>query len=649
MKIPGVRSAILRRTKKSRQPRREEAFKSTEVREVYQVSKPKTIRQFANNSNNGTGAPRVETIVGGEYLVDAILDAGSHCSILSLGLAKELGVEIKEDKSISGSRMADGNMVRTISEVKDLLVAVQGVLVKISFAVFERPPYDVLLGSDCMKLLGIAADYSTSHFCIRTNNGLCPLEVSFDTHQLRRQRLQSEDEYLSEYNTEYTTEEESSSDESHTELIKESYLVIPCTNEVEEDNIKPTSHETKVQILQERVQDCVDLDENQKERLLGKAIIQATQLKYPDPNAQYKIYCDASDVGIGAVLAQWDEEEMIERPVCFLSRKLTHTEMNYPTVEKECLALVFALQRLRRYVPDKDLVIMTDSTAVKYLFTKSNPRSRLQRWIVSVQEFQFKVNHLHGKNNVAADVLSRYPPNNLETEEEISPDIYLFDTWILDKMGEDYEPHLIRRIKTLTDYTRGEQPTPGDKGINARFRLGKDQSLFRRVGDRYLKIPKFSERDKVLKDVHDGHGHFGQEATWQRLYESYWWPDAYRSVKDYVKTCENCQLHSYLPNKIEAKGTVPIKTLFERFANDYVGPFPTSNRKNQYIITAIEYYTGWPIAKAVRRADSDTTVKFFYEEIFCNFGPRTKLLSDNGTHFSSEEVEKFVKFVNTTH
>lgn len=137
---------------------------------------------------------------------------------------------------------------------------------------------------------------------------------------------------------------------------------------------------------------------------------------------------------------QYDEIRKEDRPVCSLSRKLTASEMRYPTVEKECLALVFLLSRLRRYVLDKELEIYTDSTAVRYLFTKSDPGSRLQRWIVAVQEFKFQIYHIAGKTNIVADVLSRYPPTALQPKDMESPDQCLMDSWLIEPLAEeDYE------------------------------------------------------------------------------------------------------------------------------------------------------------------------------------------------------------------
>lgn len=114
------------------------------------------------------------------------------------------------------------------------------------------------------------------------------------------------------------------------------------------------------------------------------------------------------------------------------------------------------------------------------------------------------------------------------------------------------------------------------------------------------------------------------------------------SPVNHVKFARICQTNSQMMEPCL------FKKLFERPAVDYIGPFPISENKNRYVIMAAEYYTCWPIAKAVRTADFDTTIKFLYEDLFCQFGP-FKVLTDNGSHFASEEVEKFVRYVNVKH
>lgn len=104
---------------------------------------------------------------------------------------------------------------------------------------------------------------------------------------------------------------------------------------------------------------------------LKAEMVNAVELKYPDPYARYKLFTDASDIGLGAVLTQYDEELNEERPICFLLRKLVPAEVNYPTVEKELLAVVYALKKLRKYLLDKEFDLYTDNTTVRYLFKKN--------------------------------------------------------------------------------------------------------------------------------------------------------------------------------------------------------------------------------------------------------------------------------------
>lgn len=162
-------------------------------------------------------------------------------------------------------------------------------------------------------------------------------------------------------------------------------------------------------------------------------------------------------------------------------------------------------------------------------------------------------------------------------------------------------------------------------------------------------VPTINERSNIIASVHNGHGHFGQEATWSRLYQHYWWPTAYDEIKEFVKTCHECQIFANVPNKVALHGNVPVHHLFERFAIDYVGPFPETKSKNRYIILAVECYSRWPVTKAVKQADTNTTVNFMYNEIFTVFGPSRFLLSDNGLHFTGNEVEEFIKHIKVKH
>ena len=121
-------------------------------------------------------------------------------------------------------------------------------------------------------------------------------------------------------------------------------------------------------------------------------------LAYPNPKMAYKLYTDASDIVLGAVLTQ-DDENGNERPICFLSRKLQDTEKKYNIAERELLAIVFVYKKCRKYLYDKEFTLFTDSSAIRYAFTKTQPNIRLHNWILAIQEYPCAtVKHLRGKS-----------------------------------------------------------------------------------------------------------------------------------------------------------------------------------------------------------------------------------------------------------
>nr|GEU65077.1 reverse transcriptase domain-containing protein [Tanacetum cinerariifolium] len=115
--------------------------------------------------------------------------------------------------------------------------------------------------------------------------------------------------------------------------------------------------------------------------------------------------CDASDFAVGAVLGQRIEKHF--RPIHYVSKIMTEAESNYTTTEKEMLAVVYAFEKFRSYLIMNKSIVYTDHSALKYLFSKKDAKARLQRWILLLQEFDFKVVDTKGAENYAADHLSR--------------------------------------------------------------------------------------------------------------------------------------------------------------------------------------------------------------------------------------------------
>lgn len=128
-------------------------------------------------------------------------------------------------------------------------------------------------------------------------------------------------------------------------------------------------------------------------------------LQSPDFDLPFVVQTDASGVGLGAVLLQGVGDDC--RPVQYISRKLYPRETRYSTVEKECLAVKWALDTLRYYLVGKDFTLETDHRALQWLHTMKDSNARVTRWLMAMQPYRFTVRYRPGKTNVTSDFLSR--------------------------------------------------------------------------------------------------------------------------------------------------------------------------------------------------------------------------------------------------
>ena len=149
--------------------------------------------------------------------------------------------------------------------------------------------------------------------------------------------------------------------------------------------------------------ECNSSFEFVKSMLANEPILMA-----PDFSKPFKLAVDASDIGIGSVLIQEDDQS-IDHPICYFSKKLNKHQLNYSTIEKECLALVLSLQHFEVYlsITVKPTVVYTDHNPLVFLHRMRNQNRRLQRWSLILQEFNIEIRHIKGKDNFIADALSR--------------------------------------------------------------------------------------------------------------------------------------------------------------------------------------------------------------------------------------------------
>ena len=152
---------------------------------------------------------------------------------------------------------------------------------------------------------------------------------------------------------------------------------------------------------------------------LQQRICSAPVLAYPNFDKPFVLQTDASDVGLGVVLAQHDGNGG-GRVIAYASYTLSQRERNYSTMEKEALAVVTAMKHFRVYLLGRKFHVITDNSALRWLHSLE-PKGRTACWIMDLQEFDFELRHRPGSSNQNADALSRLNHNKtLEVAGSIS-------------------------------------------------------------------------------------------------------------------------------------------------------------------------------------------------------------------------------------
>ncbi|CAM4532478.1 unnamed protein product [Lepidochelys kempii] len=141
-------------------------------------------------------------------------------------------------------------------------------------------------------------------------------------------------------------------------------------------------------------------------RALKEALVSGPVLANPDFDKPFVVFTDASDTGLGAVLMQEDEKGE-RHPIMYLSKKLLPREQHYAAIEKECLAMVWALKKLEPYLFGRHFTVYTDPSPLTWLHQMKGANAKLLRWSLLLQDYDMDVVHVKGSANLIADALSR--------------------------------------------------------------------------------------------------------------------------------------------------------------------------------------------------------------------------------------------------
>ena len=127
--------------------------------------------------------------------------------------------------------------------------------------------------------------------------------------------------------------------------------------------------------------------------LLKNNLTSESVLGFYDPNKSVELITDASDFAIAGILLQADKNNF-KRPIVYISRSLTDRESKYSVMEKEALALVWAIEKLHVYLYGKHFNATVDHKPLKFIFNPASKlNARIARWQIKLQSYDFTVNY----------------------------------------------------------------------------------------------------------------------------------------------------------------------------------------------------------------------------------------------------------------
>uniref|UniRef100_A0AB38Z2N7 RNA-directed DNA polymerase n=1 Tax=Chalana errantivirus TaxID=3078400 RepID=A0AB38Z2N7_9VIRU len=319
-------------------------------------------------------------------------------------------------------------------------------------------------------------------------------------------------------------------------------------------------------------------------------------LAFPDFKKPFILTTDASNTALGAVLAQQFPEG--ERPITFISRTLSETEENYATNEKELLAIVWALDKLRNFIYGAKIKIYTDHLPLTFAMSPKNNNAKLKRWKAFIEEHDHELIYKPGKANVVADALSRVQINSMTPTQHTGEDddssyipsteapINVFRNQLIFKIGnctsyefvvpfEKYSKHIFTAAEYDKEFLRDKMkrylaPNVINGIMTTEPVMAIIQEIYKEMYNRKTMKIRYSQTEVIdlieeedrIEEINKLHkfAHRNANENAKQMIKKYYFPKFKKTIKDIVATCDTCKEEKYERNPqkfLETKTPVP--------------------------------------------------------------------------------------------
>lgn len=429
-------------------------------------------------------------------------------------------------------------------------------------------------------------------------------------------------------------------------------------------------------------------------------------LQYPDFTKDFILTTDASNVALGAILSQGTIGA--DKPVCYASRTLNESEINYSTIEKELLAIVWATKYFRPYLFGRKFKIVTDHKPLQWVMNLKEPNSRLTRWKLKLSEYDFTVIYKKGTSNTNADALSRIQIYNEETSSMIanaserlpsvghsstasahtSNESPILEVPIVDEPLNKFHRQIC--ISVVGDIKK--RPTaskPFDTHTRTAVQVSKTdlendivnvikeyvnpkvktallinpplamydiipiiQDKFRSSSMNLVltkreveNVREYLRQQEIIKNYHDGKtNHRGINECYLALSSRYYWPKMKDEISKFINSCTICGQAKYDRHPIKQQFNI-VPPASKPFETVHIDLLTIQTEK---YLTIVDVFSKYAQAYHVRDGTAVSILQALLR--FCSHhGLPLTIVSDNGTEFTNQLFNEFVNLHRITH
>ena len=357
-------------------------------------------------------------------------------------------------------------------------------------------------------------------------------------------------------------------------------------------------------------------------QILKEFLQQAPILQYPDPQASYTLYTDASKYPYAGMLMQHNNGK--DHPITYVSGLFRGSQLNWATLTKEAYAIYMSVKKLSFYIDTAKITVKSDHLPLKKFLEKNTLNSKVNNWAVELESQNITFEYIPGIRNTLADTLSRLIEMDeniklqLEEEgkefgyfpfEELPPvTTQVVEEVIKCKIGNKNIQHTdpieintdihlplkdnkLVKLQESDPHTKQLRKQWENKNLDRSTYMTENNILKRKLIDNRLLYTPIVVQD-VLKDcllilAHDKQGHNGFRRTYASLKNRYHWKGMKKSVYQHCTNCQVCAKHiktQQLKNEHFSSPPQPM----EFIAMDLIGEFhPASSKGNRFTLTAV--------------------------------------------------------------